>query len=488
MRNGRTRIPTSPVRIFSRPRRDYGRRVRFRTRSVVAIAAFGLVFGACIVPPPPAPGQFVDRQTDPVVLTGAQVPALANVPVRDVVAFNYAGAKWSQFPVQIDERKTIELNTVYNKPANTTNPVTVTVYADPNTWTGAGDGVLGPADEIAFMAADTSDAAPAGTSDPSNVVRGSRVRLTVTDPRNGHVAYAYLFRRVGTSLDPSANRRYVEYAFALASGAYKTTYKLDDGPNPETSKVTTSFYTRTFHDRWLDDSLTINAGNATGADILDRHKVLLGPGNCGRSEDTFDDAEGAFIANISGPVRAIRSYIGANSGPYTERTHVFYAQREDIVTDLRVHAIPGPVDFFDYSDAARSMGYSNDHNPGDVTIDGRADTVRDGTPLWEKVDGASGALTHVWSWTTDISPVPTTKLYYEDNDVNPTTQCTGDAQALGSSGFWITGNLPNSDPHGGPASTLRGTRTMFYEAPGRSQFDAVRHAEQVLTPLVASAG
>jgi hypothetical protein len=462
--------------------------MRRRHRSLLVLAAFALLTSACVVPPPNAPAQFADRQTDPVVLTGAQVPALANVPVRDVVAFRYAGGEWVQLPVQIDERKTIELNTAYNKPANTTNPVNVSVYADPNTWTGAADGVLGPVDEIAFMAADTGGAAPAGAGEPSGVVHASGVRLKVTDPRNAHVAYSYLFRRSGTNLDPSAGRRYVQYDFVLTAGAYKTGYKLDDGPNPESSKVTTSFYTRTFHDRWLDDGLTISAGGANGADIVDRHKELLGPGNCARSEDTFDDAEGAFIANINGPVRAIRSYIGANSGPYTERTEIFYAQREDNITDLRVHSIPGPVDFFDYSDAARSMQYSNNHNPAPVSIDGKPDTLQSAAPSWEKVDGAQGALTHVWSLATNVSPPPSTRLYYEDNDVNPITQCTGDAQALGSSGFWINGTLPNTDPHVGPAANLRGTRTMFYETPGRSQFDAQRHADQVAAPLVATVG
>jgi hypothetical protein len=452
------------------------------------LAAFALVMSACVVPPPGAPAQLADRQTDPVVLTGAQVPALANVPVGDVVAFRYAGGKWVQFPVQVDERKTIELNTVYNKPANTTNPVNVNVYADPGTWTGAGNGVLGPADEIAFMAADTGNAAPAGAGEPAGIVHASGVRLKVTDPRNAHVAYAYLFRRSGTSLDRSAGRRYVQYDFVLTSGAYKTTYRLDDGPNPESSKVTTSFYTRTFHDRWLDDGLTINAGGANGSDIVDRHKELVGPGNCVRSEDTFDDAEGAFIANINGPVRAIRSYVGANSGPYTERTEIFYAQREDNITDLRVHSVPGPVDFFDYSDAARSMQYSNDHNPTPVTIDGSPDTVQVAAASWEKVDGPQGALTHVWSLATNVSPAPSTELYYEDNDVNPITQCTGDAKALGSSGFWINGTLPNTDPHLGPASNLRGTRTMFYETPGRSRSDAQRHADRVAVPLVATVG
>ena len=118
-----------------------------------------------------------------------------------------------------------------------------------------------------------------------------------------------------------------------------------------------------------------------GPDILDRNKALFAPGVCGRSEDTFDDAEGAFLANINGPVRAIRSYIGANSGPYTERTHIFYAQREDIVTDLRVHPIPGVMSFFDYSNAAIGMQYTNDRNLAGVPIDGVPDTVAAGRQL-----------------------------------------------------------------------------------------------------------
>ena len=46
-------------------------------------------------------------------------------------------------------------------------------------------------------------------------------------------------------------------------------------------------------------------------------------------------------------MRAIRSYIGANSGPLTQREHVFYDGRSDVRTFLRVHAIPG-LDFLDY--------------------------------------------------------------------------------------------------------------------------------------------
>ena len=456
-----------------------------RHRAVAATLAVAAVLTlvSCTTSPPAAPAALSDRQADPVVLTGAQVGSLINTPVGDIVAFSWRNGGWTQVPVQVDERKNVEMNTIYGKPANTTNPVMATVYADPNTFVGAGSGLLTDLDEVSLMAADTGDAAP--STNPADVVASSRVRLTVTDPRDAHQAYAYLFRRASSALSPDAGKHYVIYTFQLTSGAYKTTYGFGAGPNPETSSVRTSSYTRGFHDRWQDDVLTVNTPGASGVDILDRQKELFAPGNCVRSEDTFDTGEGAFIANISGPVRAIRSFIGANSGPYTERTQIFYAQREDDVTDLRVHSIPGVMNFFDYSNAARGMTYSNSLNTAGVPVDGKPDTLVAGRQQWDKVDGPQGALTHVWSLQTSISPITVTN-YYEDNDTNPTTQCTGDSVALGSSGIWITSTLPNTDPHNGTAASLTGTDTMYYESPGRSAADASLHAAQVAQPLTVS--
>ena len=336
------------------------------------------------------------------------------------------------------------------------------------------------------MAADTGDAASAGTAAPSHVVAASRVQLTITDPLDGHVQFAYLFKRSDTTIFSSANNnQYVSYNFKLTSGDYKTTYKYDAGPNPETSTVQTSFYTRSFADRWQDDGMKMNVGGAKNVDILDRHKELFAPSQCGRSEDTFDAGEGAFIANINGPVRAIRSFIGANSGPYTERTQIFYAQREDIITDLHVHPIPSVMDFMDYSDAAIGMTYSNSLNTSGVTIDGVPDTVAAGAPAWEKVDGPQGALTSVAAETSSFPATVTN--WYEDNATNPSTQCTGDAKAIGASGGYNTSAIPNTDPHNGPADTLKASRTLFYEAPGRTAASAQLHANQVAAPLTVTA-
>ena len=134
----------------------------------------------------------------------------------------------------------------------------------------------------------------------------------------------------------------------------------------------------------------MRAAGATGVDILDGHKNQFATSTCRRSNQTFADDEGAFIANIDGPVRAIRSYVGANSGPLTQRTHLMYRDREDVITDLRVHAIPAIMDFIDYSSAASGMTYRSSAVPGGVTIDGSPDTVGTALPTWEAVDGPQG--------------------------------------------------------------------------------------------------
>ena len=136
----------------------------------------------------------------------------------------------------------------------------------------------------------------------------------------------------------------------------------------------------------MDDGFQITVDDATGVDILDRHRNQFAPFQCVRSEDTFSDGEGAFIVNRVGPVRAIRSYLGANSGPLSQRTHFFYEARHEIVSDLRVHAIPGMMDLFDYSPAAAGMTYRNSAMGTDVIIDGVPDTVPTRSS-WELVQG-----------------------------------------------------------------------------------------------------
>lgn len=443
--------------------------------------------------PAPAPARAsstLDRPEDPVVLTGADVPSLQGVAPAMLVAFAYDGG-WLQIPVQVDERLLQTFSAVYDNvppPTSSTN-ISVLVYADPNTFTGPDPNPnIDPDDEIAFMAKDAGGVAPAFI-EPAHVASGSGVRVTIIDPlQPGATGYVYLFRQDGT-LDPGAGQSYVAYSFNLLSGDYKTTYNIFDGPNPEDSTVATPYYARRFSDRWADDALSVTAG----VDILDRHKALFAPGNCARSEDTFDNGdafgyrgEGAFIANKVGPVRAIRAYVGANSGPNTERDHIFYAQREDIRTYLRVHAIPSVMDFFDYSTAASGMTYANDLNLPGVTVDGSPDSPAAGQIRWEMVTGAQGSLVMSGQFTTNIAGFSYTS-YYEDNNVNPTTQCTGDASAYGSSGMYVNQSIPCTDPGLACTANLSTVRTMYFEPPGRTAADAQALADHAGAPLTFAA-
>ena len=184
---------------------------------------------------------------------------------------------------------------------------------------------------------------------------------------------------------------------------------------------------------------------------------------CQRSEDSFSAGEGAFFANIDGPVRGIRSYMGANSGPLTQRLHLFYEGRQDVTTFLRVHAIAGMLDVYDYSAAAIGMTYTDGLNTSGVTIDGIPDAITPGVSLWQMVSGPQGTLTIVGTVDTDITPFAPTS-YYNDDDSPSERQCTGDDYEYGMSGAWIAHGLPNTDPRQVPFNYLTGSRIVYYDA------------------------
>lgn len=70
--------------------------------------------------------------------------------------------------------------------------------------------------------------------------------------------------------------------------------------------------------------------------------------DCSRCTRSFIKGPTAFIANIDGPIRAVRSWVGANSGVITQRTTIMYEQREDQTTFVRVHTVPGMFDYINF--------------------------------------------------------------------------------------------------------------------------------------------
>jgi len=160
-----------------------------------------------------------DREADPVVLTGSQVPALAGVAPDEVVAFRWNGV-WKQIPVQVDERKIADYR-VIRQMSTGSKQFEAEVYADSDTYAGAdgvaqmatippygpiagttGDPTLDTDDEIAMMSKDSGTSA-AGKPDPVGVDGTTRTPVRIKDPLGtGTVSFVYLFRK--TALPPAS--------------------------------------------------------------------------------------------------------------------------------------------------------------------------------------------------------------------------------------------------------------------------------------------
>lgn len=426
-----------------------------------------------------AHAQLTQRLREPIVLTGSALPTLLGAPPSRIVAFSYDGG-WVQTAVQVDERALVDFGTILH---GAPTGLKVLTYTDDGTWTGADpDPTFDADDEITFVSGGAA-AAPGDVVEPVGTVAGSGVRLTVTDPLSAEQGFLYLFVSDGT-LDPAAGTPPIAYTFNLLSGSYKTSYSIAFGPNPENSTVVTPSYTVHFSDRWVRDGTSVTRDGASGVDILDRHAFEFSPGVCTRTEDTFSAGQGAFIFNRSGPVRALRGYVGANSGTTTYRTHAFYEVREEITTVLRVHNIPGMVDFFDYAPAAAGMTYRDSVNMNGVQIDGTPDTVAHGAYSWQMVTGAQGTLVHIPVVTTDIPNFAYSNYYIDDRNVSP-HPCTGDATYYGASGFQ-TGALPNTDPALGTANSFTLKDVIVYGAPNHDANYAVTVNSRVRQPLLVS--
>lgn len=423
----------------------------------------------------------LDRDSDPVIILGSDLNDFIGMQPEAIVGFRYESG-WIQVPVQVDERTTIDFGTVYNE-----DPIGISTwtYTDTSTFVGADpDPTFDTDDELVFMAKDAGERIFPVSTDPIGVIAGSGYEVNIYDPVGGGHAYLYLYVTDG-SLSPDADTSYVTYSFNLLSGNYKATYSLMSGPNPEDSEVITASYRTHFSDRWIRDEVNVYAGSATGVDIFDRHKNLFAPGNCGRSEDTFSGGEGAFFINKDGPVRGIRSYMGANSGPLTQREHFFYEKRQDIHTYLRVHAISGVMDFYDYSPAASGMTYYNDLNTAGVAIDGSPDAITPGSIVWEMVTGLQGTLAIAHSIDTDI-PSFTFTSYYSDDSTPSVTQCTGDDYEYGSSGHWIDHGIPNTDPNMTPYNNFVSSRFVYCDEPDQPASLAEQSYLNALNPLITS--
>ncbi len=496
-------------------------RERF-SRLLARIAAVtGLAAVSTFAVAGPASASLKERAGDEVVLKGNKVSGLYGTAPDRVVAFRYDN-RWVQVPVQVDERHTIDARQLY--PAGTHPPYVggddpafdIEVYADPKTRSGAdANPSLDSDDEVVFMAGDAGAQAPKGIGAPLETVPSSALRLKVAD-NQGNSGFVYLFKSTG-HLEQSAGKDYVDYDFKLTGLGSGQTLINDYGYfsefNPEDSTVTTKNYQLHSFDRWMEDQMKIKAGNANGTDILDREVAQATRVMCGRSEYTFsgrwqqdtfpgndtnDDNEGTYVTVIDGPVRAIRSFMGANSGPYVQREHIYYADHERNTVYLRVHPMLDLYTWTDFAPSANGMIYRDLNNQAGVTVDGNPDTltpttsadISNGAYGWQQLSGPQGTATTVVGADTDI-PNANFGNYYLD-DSTPTApnelQCGGDGQSIGASGFGILGpTTPNTDPRSQPFNNLTVKRIRYFGPPSDGVAAAEDYTARVSDPLAGSA-
>jgi len=439
----------------------------------------------------------LDRPADVVVLTGADLPALDGADPALLAAFRWDGADaWHQVPLQIDERNVVAWPDVYGGvptpwPEPLTAADTTLAWCDPETFVGADpDAGFDADDELALAASDAGERAPADAALPAGALAMDALELRLKDPVANGVGWIYLFRQNG-SLDPAAGVDYVEYQFELGSGlSYLDSYAILNSPNPEVSIAESPGIWRAgFSDRFIFDSLWIMDGAPGAADLLDRHRLASEAPTCARSEDTFcgygsDFAYGAFLANVDGPVRAIRSVCGANSGVETQRDVIFQARRIETYTRIRVHPLAPFEDVLDLSPAALGMRLFAPWASKGVTLDGDPaspagddPTPPNKAPTWEVVTGDEGtfAVSHVL-----VSDQPNLKVVteYADDLAPDPLPCTGDEFAIGAFGLRFANELENTDPRlvdeFGVLRTLVHSRAIFVEpttSPGGLEAD-----------------
>jgi hypothetical protein len=167
-------------------------------------------------------------------------------------------------------------------------------------------------------------------------------------------------------------------------------------------------------------------------------------------------------------------------------TEIFYPQREDSTTDLRVHPIPGVAVYDDLTTGFKGLTYSDDHNSG-VAIDGVPDAVDTShLPAWQMVSGAAGSLVTTRSLDTSIAGLASSTYYLDQKPASP-VPCTGDDTAWGQNGVQVvspSGLLPCTDPTiCANADTLSSTRVRYFEGPDLDRSTAATLATHANQPL-----
>jgi hypothetical protein len=323
------------------------------------------------------------RVLDPVVVVGSTMPDFAGVPLGQLFVYKYSGGVWSQIPWQFDE-----------------------VDAISGLIVSSANGLLDAQDQLAFMAADAGDQAPAHAwLNDASAATYPRYELAVNDPLSPtQHAWVYVYR--SQTLSSAILPDYVSYDAAqalLTSDRYKLG-QMTDHP--------------------VFNRLELN-GNP--ANILDRTKIRVNFFFLGLQTEMNQTTTPPDLTR-AGHVRVVLN--GGGIIAY----RAFYSNR----IDVNVTSVPVPITWgrfsADLSPAASGSTYYDPNVPAGVVINGVPDTVPASPAAdWSQVSGATGTVVRI----IDFSGAGgTATTYYKDNSALDSSD-TGDQMSYGDAGVRI---------------------------------------------------
>jgi pimeloyl-ACP methyl ester carboxylesterase len=319
----------------------------------------------------------LERELEPVVLTGDQLPLLQGTPTDELFVYAYGDDGFEQIPFQVDEVATDTYQATLGNPLD-------------------GD------DEVAFMASDLGGRPMEDDQiTTTHPISSTWYRVEVTDP-----------------LSPTAKGwAYVVRSSGLTQAFTRTYASFDAGTN----RITTGEYDLGFlagHPGF--DYLSMHGGD----DVLDRTKLRMEP-IIGAPLTEEDRTSGPPVPIKDGPVRVIvqnRGTIGYGSIIQTWlRADLFGVVSARLSTD--------------FNEKIAGATFYNGTVPAGVTVDGSPDPAVEETPLspWWQVSHASGSVVQV----ADTSGVGGTQSNYYLDDATIDADDTGDQRSYGDSGLKV---------------------------------------------------
>jgi hypothetical protein len=353
----------------------------------------------------------LDRNLDPVILTGQKLSSFAQAPLGQLFVYAYQGSAWRQIPWQFDEVQGGKI-------------------------VASEDNLLDNDDQLVFMAADTGEQAPAAAwiGDASSR-QYPRYELAVSDPINpSKQGWVYVYR--SATLTCTVTQDYASFDTAQYA-------------------VRTSQYVLGLLLRKIGvDRLEMNG---SGIDILDRTKIRVAvPGFGTYSEDSDILATPLPTLVKDGPVRVVAALRSNGLEPvHVIGYRALFQYALDLSLPLSLSSLRISAD---QTAAASGSTYYDANATAGVTVDGRPDSVpASPATRWFQVSGTTGTA----FLTVDYSAAGTANTYYKD-DATVDAADTGDKMSYGDAGVLLTNPghsvsltltgyiLPPSQPRVGP--------------------------------------